>query len=114
MTPERWNQIQEVFEEALARAADERAAFLDESCGSDVELRREVESLILASAENGPIDALATQIVAPLIAQASPSLEGRHVGPYRISGFCARSGTGAWARSAWRSGLTASSSGRWR
>lgn len=84
MTPERWNQIQEVFEEALARAADERAAFLDESCGSDVELRREVESLILASAENGPIDALATQIVAPLIAQASPSLEGRHVGPYRI------------------------------
>ena len=43
---ERWLEVKRIFEEALEIAPDERAAFLDRSCGGDVELRREVEALL--------------------------------------------------------------------
>jgi hypothetical protein len=46
MNPERWRQIDTIFKSALERATEERSAFLDEACADDVELRREVESLI--------------------------------------------------------------------
>src|SRR5947199_373073 len=46
MTPERWNQIRAVFEEAQLLASSQRVAFLDEVCASDRELRHEVESLL--------------------------------------------------------------------
>ena len=46
MSPERWQRIEEAYHSALERAPDQRAAFLAEICGSDDELRREVESLL--------------------------------------------------------------------
>ncbi len=46
MTPERWGQVNEVFHSALKRRPAERAAFLDQACDGDQELRKEVESLI--------------------------------------------------------------------
>jgi len=45
MTPERYDQIGYLLDEALKRAPSDRAAFLAEACG-DNELRREVTSLI--------------------------------------------------------------------
>src|SRR5437016_156770 len=46
MTPERWQQVKEIYGLALERRADERAAFLDEACAGDLSLRAEVDSLI--------------------------------------------------------------------
>jgi hypothetical protein len=46
MKPERWQEIDRVFAEALEREPEERAAFLDDACGGDAELRHEVESLL--------------------------------------------------------------------
>lgn len=46
MTPERWQQIREVFGSAIERASVERAAFVKEVCAGDEDLRREVESLL--------------------------------------------------------------------
>jgi serine/threonine protein kinase len=46
MKPERWKQINDVLVPALERDARERAAIIEEACGSDVGLRREVESLV--------------------------------------------------------------------
>ena len=46
MTDERWDRLQELFEEALKRKAEDRDAFLNEACGDGAELRREVESLL--------------------------------------------------------------------
>ncbi|HEX8710052.1 MAG TPA: serine/threonine-protein kinase, partial [Pyrinomonadaceae bacterium] len=46
MTPERWQQIEKIFEAALEHEPQARPAFLDEICGGDAELRREVESLL--------------------------------------------------------------------
>ena len=42
MKPERWRQIETVCQQALTRAPEARAAFLDEACAGDAELRREV------------------------------------------------------------------------
>lgn len=47
MDPERWRQVEEVYHAALEREPKARAAFLDTACGSDRQLRREVESLIV-------------------------------------------------------------------
>lgn len=46
MSPERWKQIEELYYLALELDPGERAAFLQARCGDDVELRREVESLL--------------------------------------------------------------------
>ncbi len=46
MTPERWREIERLYHAALERDAAERAAFLNEACGGDEALRREVESLL--------------------------------------------------------------------
>ena len=46
VTPERWKRVEAVFEQALELPQDQRAAFLQENCNSDAEVRREVESLL--------------------------------------------------------------------
>ena len=46
MEPERWRQISQVYDAALARDGAERAAFLHDACAGDAELRREVEWLL--------------------------------------------------------------------
>jgi serine/threonine-protein kinase len=46
MTPERWRAVKAVLETALEREGDQRAAFLDQACGDDDALRREVDSLL--------------------------------------------------------------------
>jgi len=51
MTPERWQQIKGVLEQALDLAPDERSAFLNRSCSRDPSLRQEVDVLLSASDE---------------------------------------------------------------
>ena len=46
MTPERWRRIEQLYNAARENEAKHRAAFLAEVCGSDGELRHEVESLL--------------------------------------------------------------------
>lgn len=46
MNADRMRRIQELFASALKRPAEERAAFLREAGGDDVELRTQVESLL--------------------------------------------------------------------
>jgi len=46
MTPERWQQLKEVFHEAAEHQPGDRAAFLEKACGQDGEMRLQVESLL--------------------------------------------------------------------
>jgi serine/threonine protein kinase/TolB-like protein len=55
-SPERWQRLEALFHEALELKPTARSAFLDQHCGEDPELRKEVESL-LDSAEK-PMDFL--------------------------------------------------------
>jgi hypothetical protein len=46
MTAERWQQVKTIFDGAVECDSAARAEFLRQSCGSDEEMRREVESLL--------------------------------------------------------------------
>ncbi|HVF28637.1 MAG TPA: hypothetical protein VM943_10380 [Pyrinomonadaceae bacterium] len=46
MTPERWKQVEEVFQAALDFPVERREAFLDKACGNDAALRQQVEALV--------------------------------------------------------------------
>jgi serine/threonine protein kinase len=51
MTPERWQQIESVLQDALDRSPSERATFLNEVCAGDEELKAEADSLLSAYLE---------------------------------------------------------------
>ena len=48
MTPEHWQQVDQLLEQALEQDPEQRGSFLKEACKGDDALRREVESLLLA------------------------------------------------------------------
>src|SRR6185437_8230002 len=50
---ERWAQIKNLFESAISQDVSERDAFLAFQCGSDDDLRREVQSLLSAYDSTG-------------------------------------------------------------
>jgi hypothetical protein len=50
---ERFQQVETIFQAALARDPASRAVFLDGACLDDEELRKEVESLLTAHDEAG-------------------------------------------------------------
>ena len=53
MSPERWRQIEELYQAALERAPESRQAFLEGACRHDAELRREVDSLLIHAEQAG-------------------------------------------------------------
>ena len=53
MTPERWQEIEAVLQEALDRPPLDRASFLDDACAGDAKLKEEANSLISAYDEAG-------------------------------------------------------------
>ena len=61
---DRWALVQDVLGEAIDRPAEQRRALVDARCGADADLRREVESLLLAHEQEGVIDRL-TPLVTP-------------------------------------------------
>jgi serine/threonine protein kinase/TolB-like protein/Tfp pilus assembly protein PilF len=63
VSAERWRAIDAIFADAVERPAAERAAFLASACGTDAELRAEVESLL--AAYDSDADFLETPPVAP-------------------------------------------------
>ena len=46
MKAERWKQVNDLFQSAVERAAEDRPAFLDAACQGDEGLRQEVGSLL--------------------------------------------------------------------
>jgi serine/threonine protein kinase len=53
VTAERWTQIEELFHRAAECAPEHRAAMLDDYCGADAELRRQVEALLSSDESAG-------------------------------------------------------------
>src|SRR5215831_6218013 len=53
MTSEQWRRIERLCEAALSLDSAARIAFLDQECGGDVCLRREIESLLAADTHAG-------------------------------------------------------------
>ena len=96
MTFERMQQIEEVFHAASERAPEERAAFINEACGGDDSLRREVEALLAADGEAGSlIETPAYAVAAPLIVGGdAPLLLAKTIGHYQIISLLGKGGMG--------------------
>jgi eukaryotic-like serine/threonine-protein kinase len=86
MTSERWRQVDQLFHSALEREPEERAAFLDEACSGDAELRLEIESLVEAdAATEHTTKALPAQIAAEMLATEGGRIAaGQQIGHYRV------------------------------
>ena len=91
MTAERWDQITSVFRAAVEKPDRERCAFLDEACGSDDPLRRNVERLLAAEAE----PSLASPTPEFLEAGALELRPGDSLAQYRVEAKLGEGGMGA-------------------
>ncbi|HXM36369.1 MAG TPA: protein kinase [Pyrinomonadaceae bacterium] len=96
MKPERWQQIDQILEAAIERDRDEWAAFLDQECAGDDELRREVDSLLRAHEQAGSfIEKLPPEAAEELLPEhQSESLIGKQVGSYGIERLLGSGGMG--------------------
>jgi serine/threonine protein kinase len=94
MTPERWQRIDDLLQEAVKRPRHERAAFLDEVCADEAS-RKEVESLISFHEQADDfLEMPAFEEAATLLADQGESLIGLAVGPYRIEKLLGAGGMG--------------------
>src|SRR5262252_497391 len=96
MKPERWEKVIDLFQSALERVPEERAAFLNESCHDDKGLRREVESLLTSHerAENF-IEVPAFEVAPEFVPHdTADAVVGKLIGHYRIESLIGVGGMG--------------------
>jgi eukaryotic-like serine/threonine-protein kinase len=96
MKAERYREIEELYHEALERTPDERRNFLEQACGDDLALRREVESLLgyderAAQFIETPPDDVAAAMLAD---EQKQSRLGRTIGHYQIVSLVGAGGMG--------------------
>ena len=96
MTPERYQQIDQLADAALELGVEERAAFLDQACAGNEELRGQVERLLSAHEhEDSFLSAPALEVIAQGMAAAqAQSLIGRQLGHYQILSLLGAGGMG--------------------
>src|SRR5438094_3181514 len=96
MKDERWEKVIDLFQSAIERAPEERAAFLDESCHGDEGMRREVESLLTSHERAENFIEVPAFEVAPELATTDSAgpLVGKLIGHYRIESLIGIGGMG--------------------
>jgi TolB-like protein/tetratricopeptide (TPR) repeat protein len=104
MTPERWRQVEEIFQAAVDLVPEERAPYVSDACGGDTDLRRDVETLLSQHDSAGdllekPLYAADTDLSS---FQSLPNFEedldpmiGRRLGAYQVQREIGRGGMGA-------------------
>lgn len=96
MTPERYQIIKQVFNQALERPQEERPAYLASACADDPDLRTRVEALLNADEQPGEfLNAPAYEAAAELLMETPPdALVGTSLGPYQILSLLGAGGMG--------------------
>jgi eukaryotic-like serine/threonine-protein kinase len=94
MDPERLQQIESLYNEALSLSAAERAAFLDRTCGTDGALRNELESLLACEeqAENYLDKPAFEDMAQSLATEGAGVLVDRMLGRYQLLSLVGRGG----------------------
>ncbi len=102
ISPERYQRVVDLFEQACRLSAEERPGFLKEACGPDAELQHEIESLLEHDSEGDADDGLLGQgkgmgLLASDLRADEPSGEElpRQIGGYRIIRQIGYGGMGA-------------------
>jgi serine/threonine-protein kinase len=102
MNAEKWKKVEAIFESAIERDPAERAAYLDEACGRDSALRREVESLLAHQQPTGRFMPTLVQEAAKIVAREGSIAPGDSrfipgtvlAGRYRLVGPLGKGGMG--------------------
>jgi Tol biopolymer transport system component/predicted Ser/Thr protein kinase len=95
MASDRWEEINRLYYAALEVEEKERTAFLDGACGTDGELRREVECLLATHAQaDGFLEKPAVEERVKSLKAEHPSLVGRKLGHYQVLGVLGAGGMG--------------------
>ena len=100
MTPERWRQVEEIFQAALDLSPEDRNRYVDEICQEDSDLRRDVESLLSQYDSAGELldepiyGNTELSALESFIDEKDPMI-GRRLGAYRIEHEIGRGGMGA-------------------
>jgi eukaryotic-like serine/threonine-protein kinase len=96
MTPERWQQVKQIFQSVIERPPAERDGFIAEACAGDSELRREVESLITSHNQAGEsIQAMAAEAATEMLADdAEDRIVGKQIGHYQVRSLIGRGAFG--------------------
>src|SRR6266508_6296767 len=107
MTPERWRQVEAIFQAALDLVPKERGQYLAEACCGDLSLKSDVETLLsqhesagnlleeppYGETELGVLSSL--QALAEAEDDVGDPMIGRRLGAYRIEREIGRGGMGA-------------------
>src|SRR5262245_37534905 len=99
MNHERWRQIEAIFQQAADLEEPARVTYLEKACGDDTELRREVDSLLSAGADNAghmesALDRAVQKQAVHLASEDSEAAVGERIGPYRVITVVGRGGMG--------------------
>jgi hypothetical protein len=82
MTPERWQLVRGILQSAMELRPDERTAYLDCECASDLSLRKDVEEYLRIEGKLDPevLESPAAQHVAPASSTAASNTiqDGTH------------------------------------
>lgn len=93
MTPERLEQIDQIFQSALDLVPEQRMSFVATACGADLQLRAEVESLLTAHQNAGAfIEDSAADVAASLLRKKPPG--PTQLGQYKIEKLLGAGGMG--------------------
>lgn len=98
MSPERWQQIDEILEQALDLAPESRTAFLAEACAGNASLHQEVLALLAANDNAGSfIEKPPATAIGELMTdnpEQTGKLEGQTLGHYQILSLIGKGGMG--------------------
>src|SRR5260370_38030094 len=89
-----WGKSENIFLTAADLPPEQQGAFLDEACGGDSELRREVQSLLESDRKSGEKITRAVEDEAQSLFGLSP-IVGSRLGSYRVVREIGRGGMGA-------------------
>jgi eukaryotic-like serine/threonine-protein kinase len=97
MTPERFQQIDRIFQQVLDQPPDERSSFLQNACADDPDLHKEVQELLAhESGHNGlSLSIRISGVANDIVETQAPNLEGRRIGAYKVVRRIGRGGMGA-------------------
>jgi predicted esterase len=96
MTPERWQQVKQIFQSAIERPNSERDGFISQACADDPDLRSQVQSLISSYyTADDSFQSVAVNVAAQMIFDdEAKSLLGHCIGPYEVTERIGRGGMG--------------------
>jgi serine/threonine protein kinase/Tfp pilus assembly protein PilF len=97
MEPSRLEQVERIYQAVVEAPPEDRGALLNDACGGDEDLRREVESLLrYEDAGENFMDTPPARLAAEIFSggESSPSLVGEQLGHYKVERFLGQGGMG--------------------